>query len=176
MDSNLHLKPFQFLHPCKSVFFILACLLFVLPSCDELPCVEKKSPALRIAVFRDSASVLLPASVSFKKLSARFGSEVYSSENEFFKAANRSPARRLTIPLTPASDSLLLIISDSLFTDSLFMDFRKENLYVSAACGYTPVKYDLKIRYLKSKRFSRARLLQNKADTNSVTDHVQIIF
>jgi hypothetical protein len=158
------------------VWFLINGIIVFLSACEELPCVDRKIPTLQIAFFRDSASTLRPGKVQFRSLSVQFGREVYTSENPPLSAGNKSPASRISIPLTPSSDSLLLIISDSLFRDSLFLDFRKEKLFLSPSCGYFPAKEDLKIRYFRSKRFSAARLIRTIADTNSKADHVQIVY
>jgi hypothetical protein len=150
-------------------------LLLSLLACDELPCVEQKTPAIGLAFFRDSSGVFLPHKTRFQFIKLYTEGRQFNSSADSLLKIQTSPALKFSIPISVRADSAILVIQDSLSVDSIFLAWERGTQFVSESCGYLPAGEDLKAKILKSKRFDKIKVINPWIDSSRKT-HVQVYF
>lgn len=146
-------------------FFILLATHWMLISCDPLPCLDKRSPTLRIQFVKDSLGQIRDTLLSVDSL-------IKWEEKKTKVVTKKSMLSGLDFSLGPASQGFELYFYDSLGNDTLKFQYKMMPSFISKECGYQSSFTDISAQF-SGTAFASVRLLRSTIDTASGT-HVQV--
>lgn len=147
------------------LFFLLMPIFWMLISCDPLPCLDKRSPVLKIQFVKDSLGQIKDTILSVDSLIKWEGTKTkVVSKNTLLS--------RLEIGLGPAYQGVELFFYDSLGNDTLKFMYQMKPIFISKECGYQSSFTDLSSRF-SGPAFDSVRILRSTIDTAAAT-HVQV--
>lgn len=147
-------------------FFLLLSTHWMLTSCDPLPCLDKRSPTMRIQFVKDSLGQIRNTLLSVDSLIKWEGTKTKV-------VTKKSMLSRLEFSLDPASQGFELYFFDSLGNDTLKFKYKMMPSFISKECGYQSSFTDINTQF-SGTAFASVRLLRSTIDTTSGT-HVQVI-